>query len=145
MLYAFISAVRESSLATTYSIFMFAPLLVAALSVPILGEKVVGVHREAWVPEFSPRPFRRLDLGQLHRPLCGLGLLRGGGTGLLRGVLLLDGLGGRLGAVGEGHAFWVAAAACVEEGGQSVIAPARSAFVASRAGFSAPSGTPRAS
>jgi drug/metabolite transporter (DMT)-like permease len=42
MLYAFISAVRESSLATTYSIFMFAPLLVAALSVPILGEKVVG-------------------------------------------------------------------------------------------------------
>jgi drug/metabolite transporter (DMT)-like permease len=42
MLYAFINAVRESSLATTYSIFMFAPLLVAALSVPILGEKVVG-------------------------------------------------------------------------------------------------------
>jgi drug/metabolite transporter (DMT)-like permease len=42
MLYAFISAVRESSLATTYSIFMFAPLLVAALSVPILSEKVVG-------------------------------------------------------------------------------------------------------
>jgi drug/metabolite transporter (DMT)-like permease len=42
MLYAFISAVRESSLATTYSIFMFAPLLVAALSVPVLGEKVVG-------------------------------------------------------------------------------------------------------
>jgi drug/metabolite transporter (DMT)-like permease len=42
MLYAFISAVRESSLANTYSIFMFAPLLVAALSVPILGEKVVG-------------------------------------------------------------------------------------------------------
>jgi glycerol-3-phosphate dehydrogenase subunit C len=24
-----------------------------------LGEKVVGVHRQAWVPEFSPRPFRR--------------------------------------------------------------------------------------
>ncbi len=24
-----------------------------------IGEKVVGVHREAWVPEFAPRPFRR--------------------------------------------------------------------------------------
>jgi drug/metabolite transporter (DMT)-like permease len=42
MLYAFINAVRESSLATTYSIFMFAPLLVAALSVPVLKEKVVS-------------------------------------------------------------------------------------------------------
>jgi drug/metabolite transporter (DMT)-like permease len=41
MLYSFISAVRESSLATTYSIFMCAPLLVAALSVYVLGEKVV--------------------------------------------------------------------------------------------------------
>jgi drug/metabolite transporter (DMT)-like permease len=42
MLYSFITAVRESSLATTYSIFMFAPLLVAALSVPMLKEKVVS-------------------------------------------------------------------------------------------------------
>jgi drug/metabolite transporter (DMT)-like permease len=42
MLYSFITAVRESSLATTYSIFMCAPLLVAALSVPILRERVVG-------------------------------------------------------------------------------------------------------
>jgi drug/metabolite transporter (DMT)-like permease len=42
MLYAFINAVRESSLATTYSIFMFAPLLVAALSVYVLQEKVVS-------------------------------------------------------------------------------------------------------
>jgi len=42
MLYSFITAVRESSLATTYSIFMCAPLLVAALSVPILKEKVVS-------------------------------------------------------------------------------------------------------
>jgi drug/metabolite transporter (DMT)-like permease len=42
MLYAFIHAVRESSLATTYSIFMCAPLLVAALSVPLLRERVVG-------------------------------------------------------------------------------------------------------
>jgi Fe-S oxidoreductase len=24
-----------------------------------LGEKVAGVHRDAWVPKFSPRPFRR--------------------------------------------------------------------------------------
>jgi glycerol-3-phosphate dehydrogenase subunit C len=24
-----------------------------------LGEKVAGVHRQAWVPEFAPRPFRR--------------------------------------------------------------------------------------
>ena len=37
---------RESSLATTYSIFMCAPLLVAALSVPMLGEKVA---RAQWI------------------------------------------------------------------------------------------------
>ncbi len=42
MLYSFVTAVRESSLATTYSIFMFAPLLVAGLSVPVLKEKVVS-------------------------------------------------------------------------------------------------------
>ena len=42
MLYSFVNAVRESSLATTYSIFMCAPLLVAALSVPVLKEKVVS-------------------------------------------------------------------------------------------------------
>jgi glycerol-3-phosphate dehydrogenase subunit C len=32
----------------------------AAKSKPLraLGEKVAGVHRDAWVPEFSPRPFR---------------------------------------------------------------------------------------
>jgi drug/metabolite transporter (DMT)-like permease len=40
MLGSFVYAVRESSLATTYSIFMCAPLLVAALSVPLLGERV---------------------------------------------------------------------------------------------------------
>src|SRR5687767_5581639 len=33
----------------------------AAKSQPLraLGEKVAGVHKDAWVPEFSPRPFRR--------------------------------------------------------------------------------------
>jgi drug/metabolite transporter (DMT)-like permease len=46
MLGSFVFAVRESSLATTYSIFMCAPLLVAALSVPLLGERVV---RAQWV------------------------------------------------------------------------------------------------
>jgi drug/metabolite transporter (DMT)-like permease len=40
MLGSFVYAVRESSLATTYSIFMCAPLLVAALSAPLLGERV---------------------------------------------------------------------------------------------------------
>jgi len=40
MLGSFIFAVRESSLATTYSIFMCAPLVVAALSAPMLGESV---------------------------------------------------------------------------------------------------------
>ena len=39
MLYSFVLAVRESSLATTYSIFMCAPLLVSAISVPLLGER----------------------------------------------------------------------------------------------------------
>jgi drug/metabolite transporter (DMT)-like permease len=40
MLGSFIFAVRESSLATTYSIFMCAPLVVAAISVPLLKEHV---------------------------------------------------------------------------------------------------------
>jgi drug/metabolite transporter (DMT)-like permease len=44
MLGSFIFAVRESSLATTYSIFMCAPLVVAAMSVPLLGEKVSRVQ-----------------------------------------------------------------------------------------------------
>lgn len=44
MLGSFIFAVRESSLATTYSIFMCAPLVVAALSAPLLGERVAGAQ-----------------------------------------------------------------------------------------------------
>jgi len=44
MLASFVYAVRESSLATTYSIFMCAPLLVAALSAPLLGERVSRVQ-----------------------------------------------------------------------------------------------------
>lgn len=39
MLWCFVMAVRDSSLAVTYSIFMFAPLLVVALAAPILGER----------------------------------------------------------------------------------------------------------
>jgi drug/metabolite transporter (DMT)-like permease len=46
MLCSFIFAVRESSLATTYSIFMCAPLVVAALSAPMLGETV---GRTQWI------------------------------------------------------------------------------------------------
>jgi drug/metabolite transporter (DMT)-like permease len=42
MLMSFVLAVRESSLASTYAIFMCAPLMVAALSAPMLGEKVAG-------------------------------------------------------------------------------------------------------
>jgi len=44
MLGSFIFAVRESSLATTYSIFMCAPLVVAALSAPLLGERVASAQ-----------------------------------------------------------------------------------------------------
>lgn len=44
MLGSFVYAVRESSLATTYSIFMCAPLVVAALSAPMLGERVAGAQ-----------------------------------------------------------------------------------------------------
>lgn len=44
MLMSFVLAVRESSLASTYAIFMCAPLLVAALSAPLLGEKVAGAQ-----------------------------------------------------------------------------------------------------
>jgi drug/metabolite transporter (DMT)-like permease len=46
MLASFVYAVRESSLTATYSIFMCAPLVVAALSVPLLGEKVA---RAQWL------------------------------------------------------------------------------------------------
>jgi drug/metabolite transporter (DMT)-like permease len=46
MLASFVLAVRESSLASTYSIFMCAPLLVAALSAPLLRERVAGAQ---WV------------------------------------------------------------------------------------------------
>lgn len=44
MLGSFVYAVRESSLATTYSIFMCAPLVVAALSAPMLGERVAAAQ-----------------------------------------------------------------------------------------------------
>jgi drug/metabolite transporter (DMT)-like permease len=44
MLGSFILAVRESSLATTYSIFMCAPLVVAALSARMLGERVTRLQ-----------------------------------------------------------------------------------------------------
>jgi len=44
MLGSFVYAVRESSLATTYSIFMCAPLVVAALSAQMLGERVTRLQ-----------------------------------------------------------------------------------------------------
>jgi drug/metabolite transporter (DMT)-like permease len=40
MLWSFVYAVRDLSLADAYSIFLCAPLLVTALSVPLLGERV---------------------------------------------------------------------------------------------------------
>jgi drug/metabolite transporter (DMT)-like permease len=39
LLWAFIYAVRELSLANAYAVFLSAPLIVAALSVPLLGER----------------------------------------------------------------------------------------------------------
>jgi drug/metabolite transporter (DMT)-like permease len=39
LLVAFITAVRELSLANAYAVFLSAPLIVAALSVPVLGER----------------------------------------------------------------------------------------------------------
>jgi drug/metabolite transporter (DMT)-like permease len=44
MIASFVLAVRESSLASTYAIFMCAPLLVAAVSAPLLGERVAGAQ-----------------------------------------------------------------------------------------------------
>lgn len=44
MLYCFIYSVSRLSLANTYAIFMSAPLLITALSVPFFGERV-GWHR----------------------------------------------------------------------------------------------------
>ena len=46
MLTAFVYAVRATSITATYSIFMCAPLVVAALAVPMLGEKVA---RAQWI------------------------------------------------------------------------------------------------
>lgn len=45
-LYAFVYAVSQLSLADAYSIFLAAPLIVTALSAPLLGERV-GLHRWA--------------------------------------------------------------------------------------------------
>ena len=42
MLASFVYAVHRLSLAQTYSVFLTAPLLMTALSVPLLGEKVAG-------------------------------------------------------------------------------------------------------
>jgi drug/metabolite transporter (DMT)-like permease len=42
MLGSFVIAVHRLSLAQTYSLFLAAPLLMTALSVPVLGEKVTG-------------------------------------------------------------------------------------------------------
>jgi drug/metabolite transporter (DMT)-like permease len=42
MLWSFVFAVHRLSLAQTYSLFLAAPLLMTALSVPILGEKVAA-------------------------------------------------------------------------------------------------------
>ena len=47
-LYGFVYAVGKLSLANTYTIFMSAPLLITALSVPLFGERV-GWHRWAAV------------------------------------------------------------------------------------------------
>jgi drug/metabolite transporter (DMT)-like permease len=46
MLGSFVFAVSRSSLTLTYSVFMFAPLLVSVLAVPLLGERVNGAQ---WV------------------------------------------------------------------------------------------------
>ncbi len=74
MLYSFITAVRESSLATTYSIFMCAPLLVAALSVPMLKEKVVSGQ---WFA-IARRPVgRAADAGARQWPMAVDGLAVG--------------------------------------------------------------------
>jgi drug/metabolite transporter (DMT)-like permease len=44
LLWTFVFAVQVLSLADAYSIFLSAPLLITALSVPLLGEKVSGRH-----------------------------------------------------------------------------------------------------
>ena len=72
MLGSFVFAVRESSLATTYSIFMCAPLVVAALSVPLLGERVaraqwiaIGVGLAGVLLMLAPRGGQWISLGAL--------------------------------------------------------------------------------
>jgi len=42
MIVSFVYAVRQLSLANAYAVFLVAPLLIAALSVPVLGERVSG-------------------------------------------------------------------------------------------------------
>ena len=72
MLGSFVFAVRESSLATTYSIFMCAPLLVAALSAPVLGERVaraqwaaIAVGLAGVLLMIAPRGGQWVSLGAL--------------------------------------------------------------------------------
>ena len=72
MLGSFVFAVRESSLATTYSIFMCAPLVVAALSVPLLRERVaryqwiaIAVGLGGVLVMLAPRDGRWISIGAL--------------------------------------------------------------------------------
>lgn len=72
MMWGFVYAVSELSLASAYAIFFVSPLLVTALSVPILGEHVelrrwatIGIGLVAVIWMLKPGPDLLLRLGSL--------------------------------------------------------------------------------
>jgi drug/metabolite transporter (DMT)-like permease len=79
MLGSFVYAVRESSLATTYSIFMCAPLVVAALSARMLGERVtrlqwtaIGVGLAGVLLMLRPEGARWISVGSVAAVVAAL-------------------------------------------------------------------------
>jgi hypothetical protein len=82
MLYSFITAVRESSLATTYSIFMCAPLLVA------VGLWSLRARRAALRRLYDERFARRAESG-VSRARGALRVLLAGAAAVLIAVALV--------------------------------------------------------
>jgi drug/metabolite transporter (DMT)-like permease len=72
MVAGFVYAVQSLSLAAAYSIFFVAPLLVTALAVPLLGERV---EWRRWATIFTGLAGVLVMLGPSIGPLAGLGAL----------------------------------------------------------------------
>ena len=66
MIGCFVFALKRMPLSTAYTIYFVAPLLVAALSVPLLGEKV-GPRRWTATRAKSPKPAKKRGCSRATR------------------------------------------------------------------------------